>query len=260
MPESPRLPARLAGKVALISGGARGMGAAEARLFALHGARVVLGDVLEEPLRKLADELVAAGHEAVAQPLDVTDEIAWHAIVAATEQEFGRLDVLVNNAGIADPAGLEDTSRELWDRMIAVNQTGTWLGMKAAIPAMRRAGGGSIINISSIYGIVGSATSAAYHATKGAVKILTKQAAIQYAAEGIRANSIHPGFIDTPMLRAPFVDRPEGDLDEIMREWTPMGRAGTAEEIANAALFLASDEASYVTGAEMVVDGGFTAR
>ncbi len=258
MPTSP--PARLEGKVALISGGARGMGAAEAELFARHGARVVIGDLLEEPLQKLADQLVAAGHEVVAQPLDVTDELAWKAIVAATEEHFGRLDVLVNNAGIADPAGIEDTSRERWDEIIAVNQTGTWLGIKSAAPAMRRAGGGAIINISSIYGIVGSSGSAAYHASKGAVRILTKQAAIQYAADGIRANSIHPGYVDTAMLRAPLADRPEEEIERLIAATTPLGRLGRPEEIAHAALFLACDESSFVTGAELVVDGGYTAR
>jgi NAD(P)-dependent dehydrogenase (short-subunit alcohol dehydrogenase family) len=236
------------------------MGAAEARLFAIHGAKVVLGDVLEEPLHKLADELAAAGHEAVAHPLDVTSELDWKAIVDATERQFGRLDVLVNNAGIADPAGIEDTSRERWDQVIAVNQTGTWLGIKAAAPAMRRSGAGSIINISSIYGIVGSTGSAAYHAAKGAVRVLTKQAALEYAADGLRVNSVHPGYIDTPMFRTPFEDRPEEELEAFITLSTPLGRVGTAEEIANAVLFLASDESSFMTGAEMVVDGGFTAR
>ena len=253
-------PARLEGKVALVSGGARGMGAAEAELFARHGARVVLGDVLEEPLQKLTDRLTAAGHEVVGQLLDVTDELAWKAIVSATEEHFGRLDVLVNNAGIADPAGIEDTSRERWDEVVAVNQTGTWLGIKCAAPAMRRAGGGSIVNISSIYGIVGSTSSAAYHAAKGAVRVLTKQAALEYAPESIRVNSIHPGYVDTAMLRTPFADRPEGELEEFIAASTPLGRLGRPEEIASAVLFLASDESSFVTGAELVVDGGYTAR
>ncbi len=250
---------QLSGKVALVTGAARGMGAAEAKLFARHGSRLVLSDVLEEPLQKLADELEAAGHDVLARRLDVTDEDGWAAIVSASEERFGRVDVLVNNAGLADPAGVEATSRELWDQIIAVNQTGTFLGIRAVVPAMRRAGGGSIINISSIYGIVGSSGSAAYHASKGAVRILTKQAAVEYAPEGIRVNSIHPGYIDTAMLRAPFEGRPE-DLEEIIAAVTPMGRVGTPEEIASAALFLAGDESSFMTGAEMVVDGGYTAR
>ncbi len=259
MPTSPPAAQRLEGKVALVSGAARGMGAAEARLFAAHGARVVLGDIRKEPVQQLADELAAAGREAFAWQLDVRDERSWRAVVEAAEQRFGRLDVLVNNAGIADPAGIEDTSRERWDEIVAVNQTGTWLGMKSAVPAMRRAGAGSIVNVSSIYGIVGSSGSAAYHAAKGAVRVLTKQAAIEYAPAKIRVNSIHPGFIDTPMLRAPFEGRPD-ELAGAIAALTPLGRVGTPEEIANAALFLASDESSFVTGAELVVDGGYTAR
>jgi NAD(P)-dependent dehydrogenase (short-subunit alcohol dehydrogenase family) len=235
------------------------MGAAEARLFARQGARLVLADVLDEPLRKLTDELAAAGHDVLAHRLDVTVEATWSKVAAAAEAHFGGLHVLVNNAGVADAAGIEDTSREVWDRTIAVNQTGTWLGIKTCAPAMRRAGGGSMINISSIYGIVGSTGSSAYHASKGAVRTLTKQAAVEYANEGIRVNSIHPGYIDTAMLRGPFEGRP-ADLEEIIASTTPMGRVGTAEEIANAALFLASDESSFMTGAEMVVDGGYTAR
>ncbi len=230
-----------------------------AKLFARDGARLVLADILEEPLLKLGDELAAAGFDVLSQFLDVTDEDGWSEIVVAAEERFGRLDVLVNNAGLADPAGVEATSRDLWDQIVAVNQTGTFLGIRAVVPAMRRAGGGSIINISSIYGIVGSSGSAAYHASKGAVRVLTKQAAVEYAPEGIRVNSIHPGYIDTAMLRAPFAGRPE-ELDKIIAGVTPMGRVGTPEEIANAALFLASDEASFMTGAEMVVDGGYTAR
>ena len=251
---------RLDGKVALISGGARGMGACEGALFAREGAHVVLADVLEEETRKRVDELSAAGHQALALRLDVTSESDWEAAVAATEERFGQLDVLVNNAGIADPAGIEDTTREQWDRIIAVNQTGVWLGMKAAAPAMRRAGGGSMINISSIYGLVGSATSAAYHASKGAVRIVTKTAALQFAPDGIRVNSVHPGFIDTQMLRGTPKEISNEELDAMIAEITPLGRVGTAEEIANGVLFLASDESSFVTGSELVIDGGYTAR
>jgi cyclopentanol dehydrogenase len=251
--------ARLQDKVALISGAARGMGEAEARLFARNGALVVLGDILEEPLQKLADELAAAGHSVHAQRLDVTEEDDWQSIVDAAEKHFGRLDILVNNAGIADPAGIEETSRELWDRVVAVNQTGTWLGIRAAAPALRRAGAGSIVNLSSIYGIVGSTGSSAYHAAKGAIRTLTKQAAIEYAAAGIRVNSIHPGYIDTPMLRDAFTGEPDR-LEGLVASVTPLGRVGTADDVAYAALFLASDESSFMTGAELVVDGGYTAR
>lgn len=252
--------ARLLGKVVLISGAAQGMGAAEARLCAAHGASVVLGDVQQQRVEELAEELSAAGFSATAVSLDVTSEQSWQQAVARAEEAHGRLDGLVNNAGVADPAGIEETTRAVWDQTIAVNQTGVWLGMRAAAPAMRRAGSGSIVNISSIYGIVGSPGSAAYHGTKGAVRVLTKSAALEYAGAGIRVNSVHPGYIDTAMLRRPFENRPEADLEEVVAAVTPLGRMGTAEEIAWAVLFLLSDEASFVTGSELVVDGGYTAR
>jgi len=243
----------------MITGAARGMGATEARLFAREGARLVLGDVLDEPLAKLASELEGAGHEVLAQRHDVTRESEWNAFVAAAEARFGRLDVLVNNAGILDIAGVEETSCEIWNRVIAVNQTGVWLGMKAVVPVMRRAGGGSIVNKSSIFGIVVSGASAAYHATKGAVRLLTKTAALQYAPEAIRVNSVHPGYIDTPMVREAM---PEvGELsDELIALQVSLGRMGLPEDIARGVLYLASDESSYVTGAELVSDGGVTAR
>jgi NAD(P)-dependent dehydrogenase (short-subunit alcohol dehydrogenase family) len=250
---------RLDGKVAMITGAARGMGATEARLFAREGARLVLGDVLDEALAKLASELEGAGHEVLAQRRDVTQEGEWAAFVAAAEARFRRLDVLVNNAGILDMAGIEETSGEAWDRVVAVNQTGVWLGMKAAVPAMRRAGGGSIVNKSSIFGIVGSGGSAAYHATKGAVRLLTKTAALQYAPEAIRVNSVHPGYIDTPMVREAIPEVGEMS-DELIAMQVPLGRMGLPEDIAQGVLYLASDESSYVTGAELVIDGGVTAR
>jgi NAD(P)-dependent dehydrogenase (short-subunit alcohol dehydrogenase family) len=251
---------RLDGKVAVITGAARGQGAAEARLFAREGARLVLGDVLDEPLRKLAEELGAAGHAVLARRHDVTLEEDWDAALAEGVDRFGQIDVLINNAGIADPAGIEEVTREIWDRVIAVNQTGVWLGMKAVIPAMRRAGGGSIINISSIFGLVGSGACAAYHSTKGAVRLLTKTAALQYAPEGIRVNSIHPGFIDTPMIQDAAPPEIAEHADQVVAAMTPLGRMGTSEEIAYGALYLASDESSFVTGAELVIDGGVTAR
>ena len=192
---------RLEGKVGLITGAARGQGAAEAALFAREGARLLITDILVEPLGKLAEEIASGGGEVVAQRLDVQEEEQWSEAARLAENRFGRIDFLINNAGIADSAGVEDTTRERWDQIIAINQTGVWLGMRAVLPAMRRAGGGSIINISSIYGLIGSGTSVAYHGTKGAVRLLTKTAAIEYAAEGIRINSIHPGFIDTEMVR-----------------------------------------------------------
>ncbi len=247
---------RLKGKVALISGGARGQGAAEARLFVGEGAKVVIGDVLEDQCKSTADEINAGSGEraAIALRLDVTRAADWRAAVEACEREFGGLDILVNNAGIYRGAGIEETNEEEWDSIVNINQKGVWLGMKAAVAAMRRRGGGSIINISSIYGIVGSAGSAAYHGTKGAVRLLTKAAAVQYAPEKIRVNSVHPGVILTPMVDIV----PREQLQSLI-ELAPMKRGAQPEEVAWCVVFLASDEASFVTGAELVVDGGYTA-
>jgi len=247
---------RLKAKVALISGGARGQGAAEARLFVGEGAKVVIGDVLDDLCKKTADEINAraATRAVVALHLDVTRAADWRAAVDTCEREFGGLDVLVNNAGIANIKGIEDTTEEEWDSIVNINQKGVWLGMKAAVPAMRRRSGGSIINISSIYGIIGSAGSAAYHGTKGAVRLLTKAAAVQYAPDKIRVNSVHPGVILTPMVEVVPRDR----LQSII-ELAPMKRGAQPEEVGWCVVFLASDEASFVTGAELVVDGGYTA-
>jgi NAD(P)-dependent dehydrogenase (short-subunit alcohol dehydrogenase family) len=247
---------RLKGKVALISGGARGQGAAEARLFAGEGARIVIGDVLDDLCKRTADEINSkSGRKAVAAiHLDVTRAADWRTAVDTCITEFGGLDVLVNNAGIANVKGIEETSEEEWDSVVNINQKGVWLGMKAAIPAMRRRGGGSIINISSIYGIIGSAGSAAYHGTKGAVRLLTKSAAVQYAPDKIRVNSVHPGVILTPMVDVV----PRSELQPLI-DMAPMKRGAQPEEVGWCVVFLASDEASFVTGAELVVDGGYTA-
>ena len=247
---------RLKGKVALISGGARGQGAAEARLFVREGAKVIVGDVLEDQAARLADDINAtAGERAVAAiRLDVTRMADWRAAVEACERTFGGLDVLVNNAGIFNMSGLEDTSEELWDSIVNINQKGVWLGMKTAVAAMRKRGGGSIVNISSVAGLTGSTGSTAYHGSKGAVRLLTKAAAVQYGPEKIRVNSVHPGLIATQMIDIIPQNQREG-----FQSLVPMRREGQPEEVANIVLFLASDDASYVTGAEFVVDGGLNA-
>ena len=248
---------RVAGKVALVSGGARGIGAATSRLLAREGAAVVLADVLEAEGKATEAEIAEAGGRATFMRLDVTDEENWQQVIDATVATYGKLDVVVNNAGISGRTTVEETAAETWDRVMAVNGKGVFLGTKLAIPELRRAGGGSIINISSIYGIVGSETSAAYHASKGAVRIFTKSAAIQYAGEGIRVNSVHPGFVDSPMTAASHA-LPE--VHNLRIERTPLGRMGTPEDIAAGILYLASDESSFVTGSELVIDGGMTAR
>jgi NAD(P)-dependent dehydrogenase (short-subunit alcohol dehydrogenase family) len=248
---------RLDGKVALISGGARGQGACEARMFCAEGAKVAFGDILDEQGRALEQELRTSGFDATYVHLDVTHEDDWLAAVATTELRYGRLNVLVNNAGILIRKGIEDTTAEDWDRIMAVNVKGVFLGTKAAIPAMRRAGGGSIINISSVAGLVGSTTSAAYTATKGAVRLFTKATAIQHVRDNIRANSIHPGPITTDMIAELVADEEEWS-QRLLR--LPMGRAGAPEEVAYGVLFLASDESSYMTGSELVIDGGTTAQ
>ena len=248
---------RLNNKAVLISGGARGMGSVEAKLFCSEGASVIIGDILEDEGRKIEAEINESGGVCIFVRLDVTSEEDWNSAVDLAVERFGKLDILINNAGIFPMESIEDTTVESWDRVMDVNAKGVFLGTKAAIPAMRTSGGGSIINLSSIAGLVGSAYSASYNATKGAVRLLTKSTAIQYAKDGIRANSIHPGLIDTLMASELLSDP---DLQVKRLASTPMGRTGTAEEIAYGALFLASDESSFMTGSELVIDGGFTAQ
>ncbi len=248
---------RLENKVAFISGGARGIGGAQAKLFAREGAKVVIGDLLEEEGRKTEAEINETGGECLFVKLDVTSESEWRQAVTAAVARFGKLDVLVNNAGIYPVNTVEHTSSEEWDKVMEVNGKGVFLGTKVAIPELRKAGGGSIINLSSVAGIVGNKESSSYNASKGAVRLLTKTTAVQYAKEGIRANSIHPGTIET-MMTAPYLADEAHRQDRLTR--TPIGRLGTAEDIAYGALYLASDESSFITGSELVIDGGRTAE
>lgn len=250
------MPRRLDGKVALISGGARGQGASEGKLFAREGAKIILGDVLDTEGQQTVREIQAAGGSAAYVHLDVTKESDWQQAIDTALRSFGKLNILINNAGILYMAGLEETTMEIWNKVFAVNQTGVFLGMKYAVPAMRKAGGGSIINISSIAGLIGVGGATAYQASKGAVRLLTKSVAVQYAKDKIRVNSIHPGLITTQMVTQGI----DPEARKLFEQATPIGREGTAEEIANGALFLASDESSYMTGAELVLDGGYTAQ
>ena len=239
---------RLDGKVAIITGGARGQGAAEGRLFAAEGARVVLADVLDDEGRATAE---AIGDAARYVHLDVTDEAQWQAAVEAAEAAFGPVTVLVNNAGILHFQALDRTTLEDFDRVLRVNVHGVFLGMKTVTPSMVRAGGGSIVNISSTAGLQGLPRFGAYVASKWAVRGLTKTAAIDLGVKGIRVNSVHPGGIDTPMIAGTSGDAP-------FYKRLPVPRMGSADEAARAVLFLASDDASYISGAELAVDGGAT--
>ena len=241
--------ARLSGKVILISGGARGQGAAEARLCVAEGARVVIGDVLEAEGRTLAAEL---GKAATFLRQDVTREADWESAIRAAES-FGGLHGLVNNAGIYQPKRLMETDTELFERHMRINQLGCFLGMKAVVPLMERSGGGSIVNISSVAGLRGSPGAIAYSATKWALRGMTKAAAVDLAPRRIRVNSVHPGPIDTEMLK---VRTPEQNARRL--ESVPMHRMGTSEEVASLVLFLLSDESGYITGAEVAIDGGAT--
>ena len=247
----------LENKVVLISGGSKGIGATQAKMFAAAGAKVIIGDILDDQGYQVEAEIAESGGDCVYQHLDVTSEEDWDSVVKMTVEKYGKLDVLVNNAGIGIFAGLEETSEEDWDKLHDVNVKGTWLGIRAAIPEMITNGGGSIINISSGAGIVGRPEMAAYSAAKGAVRSLTKTVAIEYASKGIRCNSVHPAVTETDMGLSLFTNQ---EQLEFAIANNPMGRIGQPEDIANGILFLASDESSYMNGSELRIDGGNTAR
>lgn len=247
---------RLKSKIALITGAAHGMGESTARIFAHEGAKVVVADVLEPEGEAVAQSIAAAGGEAVFIRLDVAEEQQWIAVMRGVITRYGRIDILVNNAGISG-AVPDRMSTEYFDRLISVNARGTFLGVKYGVAEMQKTGGGSIVNLSSISGFVGQAfVHMGYNAAKGAIRILTKSAAVQYGKDGIRVNSVHPGLMP-PMLTS--VTAADPALREKVLAAVPLGRAGTADEAAYAVLFLASDEASYITGAELLVDGGYLA-
>jgi len=248
---------RLENKVAIITGAASGMGAATARRFAKEGAKVVVADMLTDEGEAVATSINAAGGTARFMELNVTDEANWHAVVAATVAAYGKLDILVNNAGISGSAVNDLLETGIWERVMAVNSTGPFLGTAAVVPAMRKNGGGSIVNMSSMSGIVGQTmVHMSYNASKGAVRTMTKSTAVQFGKDGIRCNSVHPGLM--PPMRTSGATADPTVRAKMLRA-VPLGRAGEADEVANAVLFLASDEASYITGAELYVDGGYLA-
>ncbi|HEX5512102.1 MAG TPA: glucose 1-dehydrogenase [Actinomycetales bacterium] len=248
---------RLTDRVALVTGGASGIGRATALRLAEEGAAIVVTDIQDEAGEALVKDIVGSGSRAVFMHHDVSSEDDWREAIDRTRTEFGRLDVLVNNAGFGDLKTIEDTSLEEWQRTIAVDQTGVFLGMKVAADLLAESGQGSVINISSIFGTSGGfGTSPAYHAAKGAVRTLTKNAALHWATKGIRVNSIHPGFIDTPILN----ETRGTPVWDTMVALTPMGRLGRPEDIAAGVAYLASDDAAFVTGLELYIDGGFIAR
>ncbi len=248
---------RLKDKVAIITGAAGGMGAAEAKLFAQEGARVLATDIQEDKLKTWVEEAKKEGLTIDWAVHDVTSRESWQKVVDKAIGLYGRINILVNNAGVYPPgATLENTPQELWDKIIAINLTGPFIGMQLCIPHMKAAGSGSVVNISSIAGMVGG-NGAAYTASKGGLRLLTKDSAVEFAKDNIRVNSIHPGGVLTPMTD--FISTMEG-ADEMLKNMCPMQRIGQSIEIANGALYLASDESTYTTGAELVIDGGLIAR
>nr|PZN86781.1 MAG: short-chain dehydrogenase [Pseudomonadota bacterium] len=255
--------ARTAGKVAVVTGGALGIGAATCAMLAREGAAVAITDVLEKEGQALAERIRADGGKAQFWALDVTDEAAVERVFNEVVNTFGKLDVLVNNAGIAGASKpTHELTAEEWDKVINVNVRGVFFCTKHAVPHMRRAGSGSIINLSSIYGIIGAPDLPPYHASKGAVRLMTKTDALLYAKDKIRVNSVHPGFIWTPLVEQLAKSSPQG-LEAYRRELDakhPLGHVGEPDDIAAGIVYLASDEAKFVTGSELVIDGGYTAQ
>jgi NAD(P)-dependent dehydrogenase (short-subunit alcohol dehydrogenase family) len=246
---------RLKDKVAIVTGAAHGIGAAVVRAFAREGARAIVGDILDDEGRKLADDVnrTAGATVAVYMNFDVTKATHWDNAVALAESTFGKLDLLVNNAGVPGRPGVEDTTEESWNRTMDVDLKGTWLGMKACMPAFRRAGGGAVVNTCSNYALVASGRATVYHSAKGGVLSLTRAAAVEYARQNIRVNAVLPGVVATPRNASLPADWAKTLIDQ-----TPLGRIAQPDEIAPAYVFLASDEAAFVTGASLVVDGGYT--
>ena len=253
---------RFKDRICVVTGAAKGIGEATARRLAAEGGAVMVLDLKEAEAQAVADHIVTAGGFAEAYACDVSDEAAVRTAFTQIEQQHGRVDVLVNNAGIGGPTGpIEDVALADWRGLLAVNLDGVFLCTREALLMMKATRGGSIVNISSIFGLVGSADTAAYHASKGAVRLLTKATALQVAGQGIRVNSVHPGFIDTPMVQDYATQ--SGHHDELLAGLValhPVGRLGRSEEVAAVIAFLASDEASFMTGSEVVVDGGYTAQ
>ncbi|MAI12843.1 MAG: cyclopentanol dehydrogenase [Rhodospirillaceae bacterium] len=247
---------RLKGKVALVTGGNKGIGAAVVRRFASEGARVWSGDIVTDKTNKSSDDLANKTETIVHETLDVTSHDSWQLIINRIVQETGKIDILVNNAGIYDRRSIEATTEEQFDKMLAVNTKGPFLGIKLALEALKASGNASIVNLSSTAGLRGS-FAVHYGASKGALRLMTKSIASTHAKDGIRCNSVHPGPIDTEMGHTAV---PPDQLEERLYQRIPMGRFGTAEEVANVILFLASDESSFVTGSEVVVDGGATCK
>jgi cyclopentanol dehydrogenase len=247
---------RLENKVAIVTGAASGMGKEEAKLFAKEGANVVVADITEQGAQEVADAIVKDGGMAISYKLDVANAKNWQNMVDDIIKKWGKADVLVNNAGILSEQGVEDETEEGWDRIMAVNAKSNFLGVKYILPAMKIAKKGSIINISSIYGLIGSGASVAYHASKGAVRLFTKTVAAELAKYNIRVNSVHPGVIRTAMTEETLSDE---SLTKTVLATTILGRPAEAIEVAYGVLFLASDESSFMTGSELVIDGGYTA-